>query len=548
MTTSTVKPLSSTVRVVEWEELPSQVREIPPGFDPLADGVLMAHQVEWLKIKAPIKACAKGRRTGITFSTALDKTITAASRKSAGGKNVFYIGDTKEKGLEFVGYCAAFARTIARAQGQGVSGIEEFLFEDQGDDGRTRFITSYRIRFSSGFQIVALSSRPANIRGLQGEVVIDEAAFHPDVQGVLDAATALLIWGGSIEAISSQNGKSNPFNLFCLDIEAGRYGPEARVLTVTFDDAVRNGLYERSMMMAGKPATAEDKATWYARIRSAYGPRKAAMREELDAIPRDGNGVAIPSIWIEAAMREARPVLRLVCDDDFSRKPARERESWCEDWIRLHLAPLLASLDERRVHVGGYDFARHRDFSVATPIELTQTLGRRVPFVVEMHKVPTKQQQQITWALWRGLPRFSGAAIDATGNGETIAEYTADEFGGELIHQVKLSRGWYGTWMPKMAQTFEDGLFDLPRDASHADDLRAIEIVDGIMMVPDVRRADLKDPELFRHGDYAIALCLAHFASLHLSGAIDFHRVKANAEMHRTIKRGAGWRNNEGIW
>lgn len=76
-----------------------------------------------------------------------------------------------------------------------MSGIEEFLFEDQDDRGNSKHITAYRIRFSSGFQVTALSSRPANIRGLQGIVVIDEAAFHQDVQGVLDAATALLIWG-----------------------------------------------------------------------------------------------------------------------------------------------------------------------------------------------------------------------------------------------------------------------------------------------------------------------------------------------------------------
>lgn len=54
---------------------------------------------------------------------------------------------------------------------------------------------------------MALSSRPENIRGLQGKVVIDEAAFHPNVQGVMEMATALLIWGGRISVISSHNGK-----------------------------------------------------------------------------------------------------------------------------------------------------------------------------------------------------------------------------------------------------------------------------------------------------------------------------------------------------
>src|SRR5690606_10629012 len=150
---------------------------------------------------AQIKHCAKGRRTGITFAEALDSVITAASRKSAGGMDVFYIGDTKAKGLELIGCCAKFSRVIAEAQASGVSEIEESLFEDQDESGNTRQINAYRIRYASGFKIVALSSNPANLRGLQGKVIIDEAAFHRDVSAVLDAATALLIWGGRIVII-----------------------------------------------------------------------------------------------------------------------------------------------------------------------------------------------------------------------------------------------------------------------------------------------------------------------------------------------------------
>ncbi|TDI22706.1 hypothetical protein DWA06_20985, partial [Acinetobacter baumannii] len=71
------------------------------------------------------------------------------------------------------------------------------------------------------FQIVAFSSRPENIRGLQGKVVIDEAAFNPNVQGVMEAATALLIWGGRISVIGSPNGMTNPFNQFVKDIVNG---------------------------------------------------------------------------------------------------------------------------------------------------------------------------------------------------------------------------------------------------------------------------------------------------------------------------------------
>lgn len=509
-------PLKSTIRVLEWDELPAQAREIPDNFDPLAEGVLMRHQAEWLAIKAALKVCPKGRRTGITFCQALDDTITAGSRKSAGGDNVYYIGDTKEKGLEFVGYCAKFARVIAEAQGQGVSGIEEFLFEDQDDKGNSRHINAYRIRFSSSYQIVALSSRPANIRGLQGKVRIDEAAFHADVQGVLDAATALLIWGGEIVIISSHNGKSSPFNQLIKDIEAGRYGEggDAVVFTVTFDQAVENGLYERVCMMKGWTATPAEKEKWYKRIRSAYGPRKAAMREELDAIPRDSGGVCIPGVWIERAMTEERPILRLHLDDDFVRKPEDVRMAWGKEYVQKFVVPLLSSLDPQREHVLGMDFARHRHFSIIVPLAIQQNLDRKAPFAVELNNVPNRQQEQILWAIIEGLPMFRGAALDATGPGQQMAEYTADRFGHNIIHQVTLSRAWYGAWMPKMVDRFEDGNYDLIKDASHEQDLRTVEELDGIPMVTKIERKDLRDPDLVRHGDFAIALVLGEFAAL----------------------------------
>lgn len=516
-----IKPLASTVRIVEWEELPPQVRDVPEGFNPLAAGILMAHQVEWAKIETAIAAAEKGRRTGITFAEALVDTLVAAAKRTAGGDNVYYIGDTKEKGLEFIGYCAKFARVIAQAQVQGVSQIEEFLFDDQDDQGNSRQITAYRIRFASGFQIVALSSRPANIRGLQGKVVIDEAAFHQDVQGVLDAVTALLIWGGKIRIISSHNGKKNPFNQLIKDIQAGRFGDDAVTFRATFDDAVANGLYERVCMMKGEKATAEGKKRWYAKIRNSYGPRKAAMREELDAVPRDGNGVCIPGIWIEEAMREERPVLRLALGDEFAQKRPAERESWCKAWIETNLLPRLAALDGDRRHVFGQDYARHRHFSIIAPIEIGPTLRRTVPFVVELHNVPTRQQEQILWTMIDGMPRFSGGGMDATGPGMTIAEYTGDRYGSS-IHQVTLNRSWYAEWMPKMVQAFEDHTIDVPKDANLSDDLRAVEEIDGIPMVTSIERKDLKDPDLVRHGDFAIALAIGWFASLNASAAIDY--------------------------
>jgi len=392
---------------------------------------------------------------------------------------------------------------------------------------KTRQITAWRIRYASGFKIVALSSNPANIRGLQGKVIIDEAAFHKDVGKVLDAATALLIWGGRIVIISTHNGKGNPFNQMANDIREGRYGDDAKVMRITFDDAVANGLYERVCLMQGTEPTPEGKAAWYGKIRAAYGPRVAQMREELDAIPRDGTGVCVPGVWVEEAMQRdsanhenPRPVLRLLLSDDFVQQPVSRREGFVEDWIRLHVAPALERLDKAQRHYLGMDYARHRDFSVICPMAVTPARVRDVPFVVEMQRVPARQQQQVLNAIIRALPKFGGAALDASGNGETLAEDTADTFGRSRIHQVKLSRSWYGAWMPKLVQLFEDGQITIPRDDNLAQDIRAIELVDGIPMVAKARRQDMKEPELYRHGDFAGAAVLANYAVLAVSGDV----------------------------
>lgn len=545
---SALGSLPDTERILDWDELPESVRAISANFDISKAGVLMAHQSEWIRMQEglDIAVCEKGRRTGITFAQALADTITAASAKDAGGDNVWYMADTKEKGLEFIGYVAKFAPIIARGQ---ASRIEQHIFQDQQPDGTSRQIQAFRVRFASGFRVTALSSRPENIHGLQGVVDLDEAALHKDVAKVLESATALLIWGGRIRVWSTHRGKKNPFNQLVQDVQAGRYGKKAGVIRISFDDAVSNGLYERVCAMRGKVATAEGKKEWYTAIRSAYGPRKAAMREELDVIPRDGDGSAIPSVWIDRAMPEARPVLRLVFDDDFPKRSEKEREIWCSVWIATTLLPVL-----RAALAGftgrwaiGMDFARHRHFSVIKPAKVGQDLRRDVPFLIEMANAPTRQQEQILWALLdalkEGFPGRWSFAGDATGPGQTLMEYTGDRYGraeldaetgryiGGPIHEVTLSRPWYGEWMPKYIALFEDGFLSLPRDASLEDDHRAVEYVDGIPMVPRLERKDLQDPELVRHGDGAIAGVLMQFAALNhvTSVPIEFQAAGARA-------------------
>jgi phage FluMu gp28-like protein len=479
--------------------------DIPADHDPLADGILMLHQVEWIEDKSKLKLGEKGRRCGITYAEALDDTLIAASARSAGGSNVFYIGDTKDKGREFIGYVAHFARIVAKELGT----VEEFLFEDQQDDGSSRYISGYRVTFASGFRVEALSSRPENIRGLQGIVVIDEAAFHKDVKAVLDAVNALLIWGGRIRIISTHNGVLNPFNELIREAKAGKVPYSLHF--IPFAKSVANGLFRRVCMLSGETWTPEAEQAWEAQIRAAYGVRTAQMHQELDAIPADAEGSALTRVAIEAVTDRAVPVIRWHLPDDVKMATPAIRDAVVRDFCRERLAPALAALDPDRRHDLGSDFARTGDAAHTVVNELGRDLVRRARFVLEMHNVPFEMQRDVLFFVQDRLPRYGHGAFDAGGNGAYIAEVSAQRYGAR-ISEIKLSQEWYRANGPAYVEAFGDRTVTLAADEDVIRDHQALSFVEGIVRVPKDMRYKGEDG-LTRHGDAAIAGMLVWYAS-----------------------------------
>lgn len=500
------------------EQLPPELprgAQIPADLDPLADGVLMLHQKEWLEDESSLKLCAKGRRTGITFAEALDDTLIAAAAPSAGGQNVFYIGDTKDKGREFIGYVAHYAKVVAK---QLAATIENTVFTDEWIDEvtgevKTQKIASFTVFFASGFRVEALSSRPENIRGLQGTVVIDEAAFHRDVRLVIDAVNALLIWRGKIRIISSHNGKLNPFNELIREVASGSPdAPPYSIHTIPFQAAIDNGLYERTCLIAGEEPTPEGKAAWERLIRGAYGKRKAAMEQELDCIPSDAEGAVLTRVEIESCMRQREiPIVKWEAPDSLKEATKEVREATAKLWCDLHLAPLLAKLNPDRKHVFGHDFARSGDGSLFVPAEIGTDLVRRVPFIVELRNVPFEQQKQVLFYIGERLPRLSGGALDATGNGAYLAEVARQKWGARIV-EVKLNQQWYQVEMTAYAGAFSDHTIELPMHEDILSDHQAVQWINGVPMVPSDFRYKGSDGNM-RHGDAAVAGCLMYFVS-----------------------------------
>jgi phage FluMu gp28-like protein len=105
-------------------------------------------------------------------------------------------------------------------------------------------------------------------------------------------------------------------------------------------------------------------------------------------------------------MTEARTVLRLSLGDDFTELTPDERDAYIDDWIQRYLEPELQKLDKSKQHCAGQDYARHRDFSFILPFYIAQDLRRIAPFVIEMHKVPSRLQQKffgICWIVYHDL-------------------------------------------------------------------------------------------------------------------------------------------------
>ncbi len=464
--------------------------------------VLLPYQQRWIADKSPLKIAEKGRRTGLTWAEAADDVIAAASARDAGGQNVYYIAYNQDMTIEYIQSCGMWARAFDYA----ASEIEEGIWDDEAD--RDRHIKTYTVKFPSGFRIVALSSRPTNLRGKQGIVVIDEAAFHDQLDELLKAALALLIWGGCVRVISTHNGIDNPFNELINSTRAGKRGSKARVHRIPFQQAVDEGLYQRVCGRAGKKYTRKDEAAWVVEVYDLYGD---AAAEELDVIPSSGEGAFLSSVLIESRMFDA-PVLRWACSTEFATFSDAHRHRDCQDWIERQLQPLLSALNPSLNHYYGMDFGRSVDLSVIAPMAIEPNLVRRVPFLIELRNVPFRQQEQILFYVVDRLPRLGKGAHDARGNGQQLAELAWQKYGASRIEPVMLSEEWYRQNMPAFQAAFQDAALLIPRDVDVRDDLRALKLIKGVARIPENYKGKGSDGKP-RHADVAIALVLAYAAS-----------------------------------
>jgi phage FluMu gp28-like protein len=479
--------------------------------------VLLEYQAEGISLSHfyQLYVCEKSRRIGITYGFAPDAVLTASAAQ--GGMDFFYIAYNLDMTREFIDYCAEFAKAFDQA----ATMPSEFLFDDGSEAG----IKAFRIDFPSGHSIVALSSKPRSLRGKQGVVLIDEAAFHDNLDELLKAALALLMWGGRVIVISTHDGADNPFNTLVEDIRAGKR--KGVVHRITLKDALQQGLYKRICLRSGKQWSPEAEAQWEAELRAYYGE---AAEEELDVVPARGSGTYLPRATIKRAMRPDLPVIRLRCPDGFEREEDAYRQDFVREFLELELLPYLRDFDRTRRSYLGQDFARS---GAVSPIAAGQRdeLGRLLArFIFEMRNVPFREQEFVLdWMIER-LPLFSAAKLDGRGNGSALAEKAQQRWGFDRIEAVMATDATYLKFMPMLRAGIEDGTFLFPEDEDTLEDLRLIKLSKGVPKIPareTVSKADGSKGK--RHGDNAIALMHLIAAAGEELAPIEYHTTGERA-------------------
>ena len=476
--------------------------------------VLLGYQQKWLADASPVRVAEKSRRIGLSWSQAAESALLASAEH---GMDSWYIGYNKEMAQEFirdVGFWAKNYNLVA-------SEVDEIVLEDEEKD-----IIAYKVTFASEFRVTALSSRPSNLRGKQGLVIIDEAAFHDNLDELIKAAMALLIWGGRVCIISTHNGEDNPFNELIKEIRSGKL--DYSLHKTTFDDALCQGLYKRICLRMGIEWTADKENEWRERIINLY---RDNADEELFCIPQKGSGLYFSNVLLDSVSQPGIPILKLAFKDSFTTEPEELREEICDDWLREHVEPLLNVInDQAKENPGiksyyGFDFGRTGDLSVFVPFLVLNRL-RRPPFILELRNVPFTQQRQILFYCVSRLPHFMHGANDARGNGQYLAEVALQKFGAGRITQVMLSEKWYSENMPKYKAGMEDKEVIIPQDADIKADHRLVKVNKGIPKIASDTRTKGSNGEQ-RHGDSAIAFALAWFASLQSSMIIEFESTGA---------------------
>ena len=244
--------------------------KVIPNAKPL-EAILYDSQVRWLTDNSPLMIADKGRQVGFSWTDSL-KSVRSALK----GESTYYTSFNKDTTENYIRYCVKWAKALNHIV--KVTHKAEFI--------NSRDTLIYRVKFNNGSSITALAGNAVNLRDKAGHIVIDEAAFRQNLEQIMDAALAILIWGGTVRLFSTHFGADSYFNQLINEARSREFSRHH----IPFRKALREGLYKRVCTRKGVIWTQEDEDEWVESLYTKYG---VGASQELDCIPSEDSGLGL---------------------------------------------------------------------------------------------------------------------------------------------------------------------------------------------------------------------------------------------------------------
>lgn len=244
--------------------------KVDQSIKPISN-LLYDSQLRWFLDDSQVLIADKGRQTGFSRTTSLKAVFECLK-----GQNVYYTSFNKDTTENFIRYCTQAAQSLNLIFKHRVSK------EVVNSDG----CLVHRLKLNNNCSITALAGNAVNLRDKAGIIIIDEAAFRDNLEQIMDAASAILIWGGKLWIFSTHFGVDNYFNYLLTEAQNRGYSQHS----IPFKKAVREGIFKRICLKLGKVWSEENEREWVSEIYKKYG---VGADQELDCIPSEDAGLGL---------------------------------------------------------------------------------------------------------------------------------------------------------------------------------------------------------------------------------------------------------------
>ncbi|NOT01717.1 MAG: hypothetical protein HOP29_13930 [Phycisphaerales bacterium] len=362
------------------------------------------HQRRWLDDPSRLRVCCKARQIGMS-------TVLAGEALHAAvyGETTVIVSASQRQASELLRK-AAHLLPLVNVAGGGALVVTRQSAEE--------------IELSTGGRVISLPSAAATVQGYTGHVVIDEAAWIPDVE---------TLWMAIVPTISTRGD----YRLSVVSTPGPQSGMFYRLWTGTDPSWSRHRISIYDAKEGGAPhdvemlrAAVADDTTW----RMAY---ECQFVDEATA-------------FLSLDLIRSCESVSLDCDLDWQ-------------W--------LANTTEA-VYVG-FDIGRKRDLSVLWIASLNGDRVLSTRAVIVMRGVNfTEQEETLYRVLERGSVRR--CCIDSTGLGMQLAERAVERWGEYRVEAVNFTIATKARLGATLKRRMQDAAFRIPADERIRRDLHSV--------------------------------------------------------------------------